>query len=87
MCIRDSSTPNRTARSRLLLVEGAELLGAIPRGTHHWSDFVTPDELGDLLAAAGFVMGTPKGIDWSPSGGLRLSDNLALDYIVTAVRA
>lgn len=31
------STPNRTARSRLLLVEGAERLGHIPRGTHHWS--------------------------------------------------
>src|SRR5690606_11867415 len=32
------SPPNRTARSRLLLVEGAERLGAVPRGTHHWED-------------------------------------------------
>ena len=39
------STPNRTAKSRLLLVEGAERLGMIPRGTHHWEDFITPDEL------------------------------------------
>ena len=29
------STPNRTLKSRALLVEGAERLGAIPRGTHH----------------------------------------------------
>ncbi|HEX8055175.1 MAG TPA: bifunctional 2-polyprenyl-6-hydroxyphenol methylase/3-demethylubiquinol 3-O-methyltransferase UbiG [Novosphingobium sp.] len=81
------STPNRTPQSRLLLVEGAERLGAIPRGTHHWGDFVTPEELGDLLAEAGMAMGEPKGIAWSPTKGLHLSDNLALNYIVTAVRA
>lgn len=81
------STPNRTAQSRLLLVEGAERLGAIPRGTHHWDDFATPDELEQLLADAGLKMGEPRGIGWSPAKGLHLSDSLALDYIVTAVRA
>ena len=80
------STPNRTPQSRLLLVEGAERLGAIPRGTHHWDDFITPDELVDLLAAAGLTMATPRGIAWSPVSGLHLSDNLALNYIVTATR-
>jgi len=78
------STPNRTPQSRLLLVEGAERLGAIPRGTHHWADFVTPDELRDLLAGAGLTMGEPTGIAWSPAKGLHLSTNLALNYIVTA---
>ena len=81
------STPNRTARSRLLMVEGAERLGLIPRGTHHWDDFVTPDELRDLLAGAGLAMGEPKGIAWSPTRGLHLSDDLALNYLVTATRA
>jgi 2-polyprenyl-6-hydroxyphenyl methylase/3-demethylubiquinone-9 3-methyltransferase len=81
------STPNRTARSRLLLVEGAERLGHIPRGTHHWGDFVTPDELGALLAEAGLAMGGPKGIAWSPGKSLHLSDDLALNYIVTARHA
>lgn len=80
------STPNRTPQSRLFMVEAAERFGAIPRGTHHWADFVTPDELGDLLAGAGLVMGAPKGIAWSPTKGLHLSDSLALDYIVTATR-
>jgi 2-polyprenyl-6-hydroxyphenyl methylase/3-demethylubiquinone-9 3-methyltransferase len=51
------STPNRTAAARLLLVEGAETLGMVPRGTHHWDDFVTPVELHDLLSEAGLVMG------------------------------
>jgi 2-polyprenyl-6-hydroxyphenyl methylase/3-demethylubiquinone-9 3-methyltransferase len=81
------STPNRTARSRLLLVEGAERLGMVPRGTHHWADFVTPDELRDLLEGAGLKMGEPSGIAWSPGKGLHLSTDLALNYIVTAVRA
>lgn len=30
------STPNRTALSKLLLVEAAERIGAVPRGTHDW---------------------------------------------------
>ncbi|MET0589018.1 MAG: bifunctional 2-polyprenyl-6-hydroxyphenol methylase/3-demethylubiquinol 3-O-methyltransferase UbiG [Novosphingobium sp.] len=81
------STPNRTARSRLLLVEGAERLGMVPRGTHHWADFVTPDELRELLEGAGLKMGEPSGIAWSPGKGLHLSTDLALNYIVTAVRA
>jgi len=80
------STPNRTRQSRLLLVEGAERLGAIPRGTHHWDNFITPEELRGLLAAAGLEMGKPKGIAWSPGKGLHLSNNLALNYIVTAAR-
>ena len=81
------STPNRTARSRLLLVEGAERLGMVPRGTHHWDDFVTPLELHDLLAEQGLTMGNPRGIAWSPARGLHLSDDLALNYIVAVTAA
>ena len=80
------STPNRTAASRLLMVEGTERTGMIPRGTHHWDDFVTPVELHELLETAGLAMGNPMGIAWSPGKGLHLSDNLALNYIVTATR-
>ena len=75
------STPNRTAQSKLLLVEGAERIGMVPRGTHHWDDFVTPDELRELLASAGLVMGEPQGIAWSPTKGLHLSGDQALNYI------
>jgi 2-polyprenyl-6-hydroxyphenyl methylase/3-demethylubiquinone-9 3-methyltransferase len=78
------STPNRTAASRLLLVGAAEAIGLIPRGTHHWDDFVTPDELRALLAEAGLTMGSPQGITFTPTRGLALSDDLALNYIVTA---
>ena len=81
------STPNRTVRSRLLLVEAAERLGGIPRGTHHWADFVTPEDLRGLLGAAGLVMGEPQGIAWNPLAGLHLSTDLSLNYIVTAIAA
>jgi 2-polyprenyl-6-hydroxyphenyl methylase/3-demethylubiquinone-9 3-methyltransferase len=68
------------------MVEGAERLGLIPRDTHHWNDFITPDELRDLLVAAGLSAGEPRGIGWSPLKGLHLSDDLALNFIVTATR-
>ncbi len=81
------STPNRTPASRLLLVGAAEALGAIPKDTHHWEDFVTPDELGELLESAGLAMDRPSGLTFSPMKGLHLSSDLSLDYIVTAKRA
>lgn len=81
------SCPNRTDKSRLLLVEGAERIGLVPRGTHHWEDFVTPDELCALLADVGMIMGSPRGISWSPTRGLHLSEDLSLNYIVTATKA
>lgn len=81
------STPNRTARSRLLMIGLAEAVHAIPRGTHHWDDFVTPDELRELLAEAGLAMGTPRGLAFTPAKGLHLSDDLSLNYLVTATAA
>ena len=78
------STPNRTAASRLLLVEAAERVGYVPRGTHDWNDFVTPEELADLLAQANLTMGTPRGITWRPGKGLHLSDDLSLNYAFIA---
>ena len=41
--------------------------------------------LRDLLVEAGLVMAAPRGIAMSPLKGLHLSDNLQLNYIVTAV--
>ncbi|WP_128891722.1 bifunctional 2-polyprenyl-6-hydroxyphenol methylase/3-demethylubiquinol 3-O-methyltransferase UbiG [Erythrobacter sp. HKB08] len=80
------STPNRTAASRLLLVGAAEAVGAVPKGTHHWDDFVTPEELGDLLSAAGLTVTSRTGIGFSPAKGLHLSDDESLNYILSARR-
>src|SRR5690606_32158153 len=43
------STPNRTPQSRLALITLAEGTGRIPRGTHDWDKFLTPDELSALV--------------------------------------
>lgn len=81
------STPNRTAKSKLAMITLAEGLGAIPKGTHDWDKFLTPDDLTPLLEAAGLRLGTISGIAFSPSAGLHLSDDLSLNYILTATRA
>ena len=78
------STPNRTPASRLLMVGAAESMGAIPKGTHRWEDFITPEELRQLLAAAGLEMSAPEGIGFSPLKGLHLTRDLSLNYIATA---
>ena len=78
------STPNRTPASRLLLVGAAEAIGAVPRGTHDWNDFVTPEEARDLLTAAALVAGETKGIAWSPAKGLHLSRDMSLNFILSA---
>lgn len=80
------STPNRTMASRVLLVGAAEAVGYVPRGTHHWEDFVTPDELEALLAEAGLTVTAKRGIAWRPGKGLHLSEDMALNYILSARR-
>ncbi|MGL5838395.1 MAG: bifunctional 2-polyprenyl-6-hydroxyphenol methylase/3-demethylubiquinol 3-O-methyltransferase UbiG, partial [Sphingorhabdus sp.] len=76
------STPNRTAASRLFLVEAAERLGQVPRGTHDWDKFLTPEELTALLIDAGIEVMAMEGIAFSPLSGLHLSENMALNYIL-----
>lgn len=78
------STPNRTSASRLFLVEAAERLGQVPRGTHDWDKFLTPDELTALLDDAGIEIVDMQGIAFSPLSGLHLSGNMALNYILSA---
>ena len=81
------STPNRTSASRLGMITLAEGLGMIPKGTHDWDKFLTPEELIPLIEAAGLKVGEIRGIAFSPTKGLHLSDDLALNYILTARRA
>ncbi len=78
------STPNRTTASKLLLVEAAERLGQVPRGTHDWDKFLNPDEVTALLADTGLAVAAIEGIAFSPLSGLHLSENKALNYILAA---
>ncbi len=78
------ATLNRTARSFLLAVVGAEyILGWIPRGTHDWRKFVRPSELilglGRnrlcALETTGFVY-NPGDAQWS------VSQDIEVNYLV-----
>ena len=80
------STPNRTATSRLMMITLAEGLGRIPKGTHDWEKFVTPEELTALLNDAGLEVVDCTGVAFTLTGGFTLSDNKSLDYFITAQR-
>ena len=81
------STPNRTAWSRLLTITLAEGFGRIPRGTHDFDQFIAPERLEQLLADAGLKCLDVEGIAWSPTRGLHLSEDVRLNYLVSAMRA
>ena len=81
------STPNRTPLSKLTLISVAEGTGQIPRGTHDWNRFLTPEELTALLADAGLRVVDSQGLVFSPATGFALGDSVALDYFLTAVKA
>ena len=61
------STINRTFKSWALAIVGAEyVLGWLPRGTHQWDRFITPDEMARHVAAAGLAPPRFEGIVYSP---------------------
>lgn len=80
------STPNRTPFSRLALITFAEGTGTIPRGTHDWDRFLTPEKLTALLDDAGLEVRDTRGLGFSPTRGFTLGESTALDYFITAVR-
>lgn len=81
------STPNRTPLSRIGMVKLAEGIGMIPKGTHDWSKFLTPEELTALLNDAGLKVIETRGISFSVGRGLHLSDDLALNYMMSVIAA
>ncbi|GAA0863643.1 bifunctional 3-demethylubiquinone 3-O-methyltransferase/2-octaprenyl-6-hydroxy phenol methylase [Sphingopyxis soli] len=78
------STPNRTALSKLLLVEAAERTGAVPRGTHDWDRFLKPEELTRLIEDAGLDVVDRTGLSPSAAKGFKLGGSEALNYLVAA---
>ena len=78
------STPNATGWSKLLMITIGEGLGRIPHGTHDFGKFIGPDRMKLLLAEAGLQILDVEGIAWTPARGLHLSDDLRLNYLVTA---
>lgn len=78
------STPNPTSWSKLLTITLAEGFGRIPKGTHEFAKFISPDRMKSLLESAGLKCCDFEGIAWSPGRGLHLSEDLRLNYLVAA---
>ncbi len=78
------STPNRTPMSRLAMITIGESIGGIPKGTHDWAKFITPDELTALLEDAGLEVTDSSGLAFDPARGFTLSANTAINYLLTA---
>jgi 2-polyprenyl-6-hydroxyphenyl methylase/3-demethylubiquinone-9 3-methyltransferase len=83
------ATLNRTARSFLLAIVGAEyVLRWLPPGTHDWTRFIRPHELDGMLDAAGLGATARAGMVYSPlRDRWSLSDDTGVNYIVLAVAA
>ena len=83
------STINRNIKSYLNAIIGAEyIMRWLPRGTHSWSKFITPDELIDLNDKAGLKTIDKRGFSfnkllwkWSIS-----NTDLDINYVVSSIK-
>jgi len=83
------STINRNPKSYLMAIIGAEhVMRWLPKGTHEWSKFITPDELFDLMTKAGLTPEDRKGYVFNPltwSWSISASD-LSVNYVTAALK-
>ena len=83
------STLNRTAKSFAMAIVGAEyVMRWLPKGTHEWSKFITPDELYALLQNAGLNPVDRKGLVFDKlSWGWSVSErDLSVNYVTASIR-
>ncbi|MBU2957031.1 bifunctional 2-polyprenyl-6-hydroxyphenol methylase/3-demethylubiquinol 3-O-methyltransferase UbiG [Paracoccus sp. 1_MG-2023] len=81
------STLNRTTKSFLAAIVGAEwVMRWLPRGTHDWQRFPTPDELAGMAERGGLLPVDRCGMVFNPvSFGWRLSStDLSVNYLLTS---
>ena len=80
------STLNRTLRSFALAIVGAEyVLRWLPRGTHDWEKFLTPEELARQMRRAGLEPGKAEGLLFDPlRWEWRSSRDTAVNYVLLA---
>ncbi|MFO7770659.1 bifunctional 2-polyprenyl-6-hydroxyphenol methylase/3-demethylubiquinol 3-O-methyltransferase UbiG [Roseovarius gahaiensis] len=83
------STINRNAKSYAMAIVGAEyVMRWLPKGTHEWKKFITPDELYSLLEKAGLSPVDRKGFVFNPiSWQWSLSaKDLSVNYVTASVK-
>ncbi|PIA25953.1 hypothetical protein AQUCO_10200015v1 [Aquilegia coerulea] len=77
------STINRSMRSYAAAIVGAEyILRWLPKGTHQWSSFLTPEELVLILNRASISVQEMAGFVYNPlTGRWALSDDIGVNFI------
>ncbi len=83
------STLNRNAKSFAMAIVGAEwVMRWLPKGTHDWRKFITPEELVALITDAGLTVVDRKGMVFNPiawSWSLSARD-LSVNYVTASVK-
>ncbi|MBV6861958.1 bifunctional 2-polyprenyl-6-hydroxyphenol methylase/3-demethylubiquinol 3-O-methyltransferase UbiG [Xanthomonas euvesicatoria] len=82
------STLNRTPAAFALAVVGAEYIARLlPKGTHHYKDFIKPAELAAWLRNAGLQLEDVSGMLYEPwRNRARLSSRTEVNYLAYAVK-
>ena len=83
------STINRNPKSFAMAIVGAEyVMRWLPKGTHEWNKFITPDELCDLMEQAGLNPVDRKGFKfnflqftWSIS-----ASDMSVNYVTASMK-
>jgi 2-polyprenyl-6-hydroxyphenyl methylase/3-demethylubiquinone-9 3-methyltransferase len=83
-----AATLNRTLKSFALAIVGAEyVLRWVPRGTHRWDKFVTPQELERAAENAGLRVIGERGVIYNPlADRWQLSSDMDVNYMLAAAR-
>jgi len=83
-----AATLNRTLKSFALAIVGAEyVLRWVPRGTHQWDKFVTPQELESAIERNGLRVIAERGVIYNPlADRWQLSSDMDVNYMLVATR-
>ena len=83
-----AATLNRTLKSFALAIVGAEyVLGWLPRGTHRWDKFVTPNELEAAVERHGLRVIEETGVIYNLlADRWQISTDMDVNYMLTAAK-
>lgn len=82
------STLNRTPAAFALAIVGAEYIARmLPKGTHHYQDFIKPSELAGWVRTAGLQLEDVSGLAYEPwRNGARIASRTDVNYLASAVK-
>ena len=83
------ATLNRNILSFGLAIVGAEyILGWLPKGTHNWKKFITPEELKIIFRSSGLNITDIMGMKYNPIyDSWYLSEDTSVNYLGTAIKS